>query len=508
MQTIGIDIDGNTLKVVKLDENKNLTFLKTFNLNATNTPFDVKQLYIESKGKTLITTGLDLKDVLIKTIDFKVKNSLFLNRTIKYQKELITTIDPTKTITISKYIKKRSEIKNFITTKDLIKKHLGRLDHIKIAPDQISMSSQALCKFSSYFYKEVSSALIIHIDEKNTKCVYMLDSLSHNTFTIKIGINKLKAAFIEDGKNSFSKIDVLKLDKTSKFLELLNELKSAIEKAFISFTKKQEIKIPMIITGDISYFLNLDKFFKIDKIISVLSNIKTTKIKDINKYAISFGLALNPMQSKNDINFRKGIFTSNKLINNIGKKIISFFFVTILILSVFQTVSSHFLQKKQNKLFSKLKYLENFEEKHFQNNDNLQQKPGQSKTNINDKNFFQKLNNYEKKISNQLRVFPYFLRTYNVTETLEWLNNNKYLKNSEIINFSYNLEKYPTMFSKKTSYLAKVEIDFKVKTSSIARGFYDSLLQGYDLVDNTKEITWDVNSRSYKTSFYLKSRKK
>jgi len=497
MQAVGIDLDGETINLAILDDNKDLIDVKSFNSKALNGSKDVKPLYTSSKEKTLVSTGLDLQDVLIKNVPFSVKKSFFLKKAVSFQNDLITTIDPAKTISVPTYIKDRSILKFFITTKELLTKHLSRFSHLSIDPDFVTCQSVALCRFSNHYFNNNKTALLVHIGQNKTSCVFMKDSTAEKTFNIKIGSSKLKSAYLEDKRSKGSHIDVLTLSKTSKLKTILQELREAIENAFISFVNKEEKKHPLLLTGDIQNYSNLAEFIQNDKVSSILNNEELETNPVLKSFAISFGLALNILSNdKHTIQFRKDEFTPVKTLKALGKKVLFFSIFSIICLSLIYLSSSYFLNNKEKELHSKLIELDNFENKLLDGGKILSHK-----------DFYSDLDIYEKNQSKQMRAFPFFLKTPNVSQTISWINNHKYLQGSEIINFSYSLEKYPSIFSKNEPYLAKVEVEFKTKIPAIARGFYDSLMKGDGLVNNKEEITWDVGNDCYKTSFYLKCQK-
>ena len=106
-------------------------------------------------------------------------------------------------------------------------------------------------------------------------------------------------------------------------------------------------------------------------------------------------------------------------------------------------------------------------------------------------------------ISKQSKNFPYFFDSFKVTEVINWLNDLTISKNIEVINFSYDLESYPTLDSKNSKYILKVNLEFKTSSPKEARSLHNSLLEEKK-VDQSKEITWDVHQDYYKSTFYMR----
>ncbi|NGX35800.1 MAG: hypothetical protein K1000chlam1_00633 [Candidatus Anoxychlamydiales bacterium] len=497
MQAVGIEIDGERINLAILNKKKDLIKLKSLDASKINPIKNVKPFYIFGKKNVLISTGLDTQDVLIKNTSFNVKKSFFLKRAIKFQKESITTIDPSKTITEAIYLKDLSKLKFFITTKELLKKHLYRLKKLKIDPDQVTSVSSALCRFASHYFKDIKNAYLVHISESKTSCIFMKDNMAEKSSIIKIGLNKLKQVVFENKKNSNSKIDVLENAKKGELQNILNELKQEIERAFSSFIKNDKDKYPMLITGDIDSFLNLDSFLQNKKTSEILQSSVLEENGHLKSQAISIGLALN-LLAKDRLypQFRKSEFTPAKKLKTIGRKITFLCFFSIIFSYFLYLGSNYFIGKTQDQLHEKLNFLKKFENGFFTTDKPL----------ITD-NFYTDLKKYEKTLVNETKEFPYFLKVLNVTQTLYWLNNNEHLKDGEIISFDYKLDKYPNIFAKRDPYQAIVEIVFKTDKPSFARSFYDSLTQGETIADEKQTISWDVQDDSYKTQFYLKQTK-
>ena len=112
MQAVGIEIDGEKINLAILNNKKDLIKVKSLDASKINPIKNVKPFYIIGKKNILISTGLETQDVLIKNTSFNIKNSFFIKKAIKFQKESITTLDSSKTITESIYLKNLSKLKS------------------------------------------------------------------------------------------------------------------------------------------------------------------------------------------------------------------------------------------------------------------------------------------------------------------------------------------------------------------------------------------------------------
>ena len=190
MKAIGIDLDSDVIKLCIMSKNKDLISMKS--LDVRDIPnSDVKKIYMPYKDTFLITSALDASDVMIKGTDFHVKNSFFIKKAIKFHEESITTLDADKIITATINLKNESKLKIFITTKELLIKHLSSLKHINIDPDRVTSISQALIRFVNFYFKDIKNSFLVHISKSKTTCILMKDNQPIKTYSIKIGTNKL-----------------------------------------------------------------------------------------------------------------------------------------------------------------------------------------------------------------------------------------------------------------------------------------------------------------------------
>ncbi len=117
-------------------------------------------------------------------------------------------------------------------------------------------------------------------------------------------------------------------------------------------------------------------------------------------------------------------------------------------------------------------------------------------------------------IETYTKEYPYILDAPRIAEVLSWLHNHPILQECksekdplEVKELRYQLLEYPKIGASQQHYLAKVDLQFRVKSPMNARKFHEALLQGDALVDPRKEIAWEALSDSYRSSFYLKPQK-
>ncbi len=462
MQAIGIDLDSDTINFATLDLKDGLINLQSIDIEQSNSS-NVKPLYIARKKKrknALIVSGLDAKDVLIKT-SFIKSNKPLSKKAEKLQLESLTSLDAKSIIYAAYHHQEAKKLKFFITKKVLLKKHLDRLSHINIDPDHVTSNSKALFRFIKYISEKTTTCVICHIGSNKTTCVYIKNNEILSNHVIKMGNNH----------------------------EKLGNLKEQINNTYNSFLQKEDEKnVPILITG----IINNEHLYPLyAKKISISSEIEA-----LLKYAISIGLCLDALQQDcYSLQFRKEEFTNTHLLQKIGKKGIIFSLLFLFFTLCFYFSSEYFLDKKENTLSLQLNHIIKTDHK-------LLNQP----ISIDYLNLDEKIEAFEKKLNKETKEFPYFLLNPKVTEVLYWLNNHSFLTNAEIISFKYELEKYPTIFTEKEPYIAKIELEFKPTNPQEARQFHESILKSEGYADGTKTVNWDIYQDIYKTSFYLKNK--
>ena len=458
MSIIGIDLDADTLKLAKISKSNKLLTYKNYELVGSNV---VKQLDIDF-SKEIISTGLSPSEIIIRTNSFSFKNRLFLKKALDFQSQNITSLNPKSMQYSSVYFPKKQIAKHFITTKDVLLKHINKLKHFSLSPDHITSQALALCRFAKYYDPSFKDGFIINFSKTKVSLILMKDYFVEKSHLIKIEQTKpIDYKFIENEITNL--IFFLDNEKQHKTLFTGNIDQNIIDNIFTSYLDK-------IITNP-----TLDKEY---------NNIK--------KFGLAIGLALDSnTKDKTFIEFRKKEFTSKKHLKKVFNLLLIYFTSSIFLTYMFFHFTNKSLKEKESKLFKKLLEIEKSEEKTF-------------KTKFNKKNnLYSDINILEKKLLSQNKNFPYFLNTYSVTEIIEWINNHKHLLKSEIINIEYDLENFPTSKTKSEEYLAKVTIEFKSDTTQNARDFYNSICKESELIDSSREVTWEVNYNIYKTSFYL-----
>ena len=107
-------------------------------------------------------------------------------------------------------------------------------------------------------------------------------------------------------------------------------------------------------------------------------------------------------------------------------------------------------------------------------------------------------------LSSEKKSFPLLPNTPSVADLLGWMASQK--QEIEVINLHYRLVNYPKIGETLESYQAKVELEFKASTPTLAREFHESLLKDDSFVNTSQEVTWNASKNLYNASFYLRSK--
>jgi type IV pilus assembly protein PilM len=117
----------------------------------------------------------------------------------------------------------------------------------------------------------------------------------------------------------------------------------------------------------------------------------------------------------------------------------------------------------------------------------------------------------ERKLATSRDLFPLNPNLPGVSDFLVWIATQPTLVRDgeplvRIERVRYCLERYPNIKRPKERYQARVELDFKAQSSTIAREFHDALLSSNEWIDPQVEVQWRSTPTGYRTSFCLRDR--
>ncbi len=490
MQILGLDTDGTIVNAALLNNKKEILDLNSFDLSA------VKPLYIDkrlSKNTSLIT-GLDANKVLIKHKNLKMTKKKAIEKALPFQTELSSSISKDKSIIIPILGKKHTAATDLffhITTTKALKDHLDALLEKDIDPDFVSSKVNALTRFAKYHFHELNEISILHIGKQQTTVVHMENSFAKSSYFIKIGTDDLLKEAEGRLNEGYSVLDFPKIFQTQSS-NIHKTFYNELGRSFFLLEKNKNKKIPLLLTGQIGFFKNLDPF-----LLSKFSNY-FSECLELNKpmhlpYAISIGLAIEALdEDKKSLQFRQKEHIPLKHFKKIGMTLLSIFFCS-LVLSIFiYFQGSNIVNEKNTILQKNISLIEEKEHLHLKT--------------LSGKNLEEALASYDKKIEKETRDFAYFLKFPKVSSVLIWINSFPSLKTKsdpiEIKLLNYQIIEKKN--EEKTLLLdAKIYMEFSSSEKN-AKKFHDLLLKADQIVDTKKSITFESDKNLYKTSFYLK----
>ena len=503
MQIIGIEEENDSIfqtTIKKRFRSIEIIKLETFPKS------ELKRWAKENNG--IVATALPAESTLIKSHFFKVKNSYLLKKALVFQTKLLTSLDPKDYISHSIVQKKTKEgfpVHFFFATKKNLSSHLQNFKNLGCDPDHITSELIALVRFFKSLSPKTRSGFVIHIGMKKTLCLFMKDHLPQSFHVVNTGINHFIEALANDTLH-FEKIDelttkanslnLLKLDTNyySALQECLSLWKNQIHQAFYSFMQKEkQDPLPLLITGQTSFFKNLKKFIFSSQF---ASKLLFPYAQESEKYAVSVGAALDHIaQDHKTVQFRKDDFIAKKTSRKNSFSLATYFILSLVIAFLTYFIGNNFIDNRKELVKKQLvKILHkdpSFQDKSFsQNHDELE--------NILEKS--------ERQIKKDLKPFPFIPNSLNVSDIFTWLQSEETLKesSSNITNFFYELIDYPSVKEPHHPYTAKITIEFQCPDPIKARQFHEKLILGSNLIDPTQEIEWEVlPNNHYRTSFIL-----
>ena len=278
-------------------------------------------------------------------------------------------------------------------------------------------------------------------------------------------------------------------------------MRSQLSGVLYSFQESAGPGMPIFFTGRTHSFSHLCQYL-LQEIpeISLYEPPIPLNLEEL-KGAIAIGLAIEAFaQNKAKVQFLKGDFIPARQWKKAGFCGVALLFASVVLSSLFGLFGLAQLESRKESIASSLQSIVGQIDKQL----------GQT--------LFQ--DGIETGIFQSMRAFqkyekeaPFLLQAPTVSEVLAWLTNNPLFVTFskagdpiDVINLNYQLITLPKIGNARDPYLAKVELQFRVKNSMSARQFHEELLGGDYLVDANQEITWESLTDGYQTSFYLKNR--
>jgi hypothetical protein len=508
MHILGISIDKPFLRVALIEKKRKrseVLYLKSIHLNE---PENVKQLYTAS-FKQKIYSSLPTKNTLSRPLEINTHSSRHLEKIIAFQSETMSHFNPAEVLSCPYFVqegKDKTDILLFTASREGIKEHLQILERLKIDPDCVSATPLALVDYISWKIPHLKDVFIVDLGSEEWTALCMEKGELKKFHSIDGGTESLLNALWEDRKKIlFSKeiagiakqIDLLQLKATfnSHLSSRLIYMQQELSKVIYSFSKQYGAK-PVLFTGRVDAFGQMQEYLKSCFGDSILLNDTLEIPKDEQKYATSIGLAIGEKSKK--LQFRSGEFFPKKNWKKAGVYSLIFSCASLCIGIGLIGFSNTTLKSKKQEMVGHLhatlsEWDKSLTEKIF---------VGDNEEEI--------LNRWNKAVATHSKEYPFLAKGPKVSEVLSWIYQHPIIQESkrevdpiEVNYVHYQLLQYPQMDAPKDPYQAKIEIEFKTKSPLIARKLHESLYLENGWVDSSQEIHWEATDDLYRVSFFL-----
>lgn len=504
MNYLSIEEDGSWIFIARI--NKKRYSLDIHLLKSIKKGQNVKRFYIP---RMKIVSALTPGEASIKSFENKVRRKNAIKKTVDFSMS-----DLSKQLKIKLFynylIPKPSlnPIHAVYTSKDMLKNHLSKMQLLGLDPHFVTYTPMALVKFTNLISPSTKNCLIVHLGKSRIFLVHMHDNIPSQSWKLEIGLSSFYDSFSKDvGSDNLeelaNKTDLLKINRKERpnFSLFIEAFRKKFSLGLDSFSI--DSKIPLLLTGKLTEFMNLDKFFldltKTYTETSINNTPKQASMPQITEYATCIGAVLDASsKDKRSIQFRQNELQSSFFLRSfLGR--LSLSALAILLLStvlIFSSIYYSSLKKDQfNDLFFKMVH----EDERILNVEDP------SRFTVED--LHQNIKRWKKYLVYQGKRYPFIPNVPNVSETLVYLSKIQ-SHGIKLKDLHYELEKYPSLQNQKHLYLAKVSIDFTTDSPTSAKEFYSELEKQKKWIDLSKKISYEKKGNIYTSSFYLKQKYK
>jgi Tfp pilus assembly PilM family ATPase len=520
MNFIGIYSEDKAIKFAKVRKNKQEIAIE--NLRSVHKEDSAYLTALEQVESTFnknftTTSGLEASDVFIRILHMKLSDKKKIISALPFQMEGVIPFSWEESITAPLISKKTNDNLHRITTvttkKSSLQNHIDSLSEWNIDPENTSSIPNALYRFTEFFHPEEENLYILYIGISSSCALCIVDKKMEISYPFNFSINHLISSLEKDLPEK-TKEQIFHLAGTLDFqliepsyfkhtAETLFQLQKEIDRILSYFQSKvQNIVVSkVLLSGSFAMSPKLKEFIK-SSIQNDLSFVDhklygSYDASTIEAYCIPIGLALDTYKNdEHSLQFRQKDFLSKKAFQKKVKSIsIYFYCCAALTLSMF-ILGKVNVSRNEKKLSSLCQnYFPEYE----------------SLGNINEQ-----IASIEKKLLKGKKKTSLVIPAPSVSEVLAWLSTHPKLSKSldslipldliDIKYVKYTLVKHPQLNMPNMQTVAKLEMEFSSPSSRLARDFHDALLKGDYLIDEKKDISWEVKDSNYKTSFYLKNK--
>jgi type IV pilus assembly protein PilM len=553
--TLGLELDGSLLKGAQMSLVKGIPTLDHFfHIDLKNprvptelvNPFDIGDEGAKLRKSTqdcLTVTSLDSDEILIRSLDIKLKKERDIDAVLAFQAEPLLPF-PLENAILERIPISQNDDGTLLTVlaarKDHIQQHLERWNNWQIDPEVVSSIPVSLALFSKFVVESQDPHFVLHLGNAWTTCVLVKEGKLLAAQSSHIGLDSIFEAFSQDNTSYSPEISTLDFsaitqDSHPHLYAALDTWQRAIARLLSALSKQSK-------TFEVSDILVTGEGVILGNIASKISQKAKKKLiefpvpagfntsaTEIASYAIPIGSALSALPpSQGQINFRQQELAYPHPWRRLKKTIALYLSLCLFLAIAFYLFGNAYIGKQEdllrqdfvNLLSSMNKSYPAFETEYERktglisaNNEGIIKAEALTPTEISER-----LSYLQKDLKEGPDSFPLQPNVPRVSDVLAWLSTHPNIAGAkenkpeelspllQIDSFSYSMVKRPELKKKLEKYQVKVEIEFTAPTAKLAREFHDALIAPNELVDPKGEVKWNANKGKYRASFFLKDK--
>lgn len=547
LQTLGLQLENTTLKGVQLSLKRGQPALDhVFEIEVvipSATDDSVNPLYIDANNQqlqdkvqqSLLITTLHSDEVLIRTLELKLKKERDINAVLAFQAEPLLPY-PIENAVIDKILlshsKEGTQLTLLAARKDHIQQHISFWETLQLDSEVISCEPAALAAFSKQFLAAEHAHFVVHLGSTHTTCVLIKEGHLIAAQATHLGLNDLLK---HGSKEQLAAIDFSSLirDQNPSLYDAIDSWRLEITRLLYALSKNnkgQELS-GILLTGEGTKYSNLGNAlcqrFQTNFLEPSTNSNFEISVEQLKCFAIPFGAALSGLPTaKDQINFRQQEYAYPYPWKRFKKPLALYFALCIAIAASFYLFGESYLGYQEDKMREEYVALlgamnksypvfeKEYVAKHPSGNDADEEMRAINL--LTQEEISQRLQYLHKELRNLPDSFPLMPNTPRVSEVLAWLSThpsatskdgeNGAQTSLQIDSFSYTMVKKPEPKKPQEKYQVKVELEFSAPTPKMAREFHDALITPNEMVDPKGEVKWSTNRGKYRTSFFLKDK--
>lgn len=490
MNVIGLYLDFPYIRICSLTLKRKNAEIRALTTLPAAEMANVKPLYMKDfNGK--LGSGVCSKNVLIRSMEMNIKRHV--EEAIAFQAEAMNSLKPDEILTVPLLKKKEGGITEALlcsVSREGLKSHLAELGKYGIDPDFVSAAPLALSRFVNWKFPKLQNGFIIDLGSVETTCILVVNQELKKSHAIEIGVEALLEAFFEDRKKILLKKEIESAAQELDLLifrphvhphlaHLLAKMRQEISRVFYSFSREERVEI--LFTGRTDCFKHLPQ-----SLIEHEEN-KWPLALDERKFAMSIGFALE-QSFLSPLQFRREEFFPPKNWRRLGRFALTLFSASLFLSTALIGWGLKTSASRKIEMAISL---------------NLSPKG----------DLDEEIDRWILTIDKNNKEYPYILQSPKVTEWFHWLSSHPLLGELkkegdpiQIHELRYQLISFPRVDLPKDPYQTKVEIEFDFLSPTNARKFHEALRNEREFIDTQSEINWEVLSKGYRASFFLKNR--